>query len=65
MPLLLQFTVAGRGLGDTLSTQTVATEVVRTPTGSIGLVASVPLTTAIAVAVVSRGRPHGRARAGS
>ena len=36
--------------------QVIATEVVRTLVGSIGLVASVPLTTALAVVVVTRSR---------
>jgi len=56
LPLLLLFSVAERGLADTLTTQVIATEIVRTLVGSIGLVASVPLTTALAVAVVTRGR---------
>jgi uncharacterized membrane protein len=55
LPLLLLFSVAERGLGDTLTTQVIATELVRTLVGSIGLVASVPITTALAVAVASRG----------
>jgi len=54
LPLLLLFAVADRGLGDTLTTQVIATEVIRTLVGSIGLVVSVPLTTALAVAVVHR-----------
>ncbi|WP_312858878.1 YibE/F family protein [Pseudonocardia xinjiangensis] len=56
LPLLLLFSVAERGLTDTLTTQVIATEVVRTLVGSIGLVASVPLTTALAVAVITRTR---------
>jgi len=54
LPLLLLFSVAQRGLGDVLTTQVIATEVVRTLVGSIGLVASVPVTTAVAVAVATR-----------
>jgi uncharacterized membrane protein len=54
LPLLLLFSVADRGLGDVLTTQVIATEVVRALVGSIGLVASVPITTAVAVAVVTR-----------
>lgn len=58
LPVLLIFAVSDRGLGESLTTQTIATEVVRTLVGSIGLVAAVPLTTAVAVAVVTRsGRP--------
>jgi uncharacterized membrane protein len=50
------FTVAGQGPGSVLSSQDVATEVVRTLVGSIGLVASVPITTAFAAVVASRER---------
>jgi uncharacterized membrane protein len=56
LPLLLLFSVAQRGLDDVLTTQVIATEVIRTLVGSVGLVASVPLTTAVAVAVATRGR---------
>jgi uncharacterized membrane protein len=56
LPLLLLFSVAQRGLGDVLTTQVIATEVVRTLVGSIGLVAAVPVTTAVAVAVATRSR---------
>ena len=51
---MLIFSVSGRGLGDVVTTQEVATEVVRTLVGSIGLVASVPITTAVAAVVASR-----------
>ncbi|MGI5128759.1 YibE/F family protein [Pseudonocardia sp. CA-107938] len=54
LPLLLLFSVAERGLTDTLTTEVIAVEVVRTLVGSIGIVASVPVTTALAVAVVTR-----------
>ena len=57
LPLLLVFTEASRPLGDVISSETVAVEVVRTLVGSIGLVASVPITTALAVLVVSPTRP--------
>ena len=63
LPLMLLFTVAGRGPGDVLTSQDVATEIVRTLVGSIGLVASVPITTGLAALVASReepGRPLGR-----
>ncbi len=56
LPLLLLFSEAGRPLGDVLNGETVAVEVVRTLVGSIGLVASVPITTALAAAVVARGQ---------
>jgi uncharacterized membrane protein len=54
LPLMLIFSVSGRGLGDVATTQEVATEVVRTLVGGIGLVASVPVTTAPAALVASR-----------
>ena len=56
LPLLLLFTQSGLGMGDVLTTETVAVEVVQTLVGSIGLVASVPLTTALACWVVTRSR---------
>ena len=56
LPLLLLFSVAERGLVDTLTTEVIATEVVRTLVGTLGLVAAVPLTTALAVVVATRWR---------
>ena len=57
LPLMLLFSLSGQGLGDVLTTQSVATEVVRTLVGSIGLVASVPITTALAAVVATRESP--------
>lgn len=48
LPLLVIFTTSGEGLVGTLTNGVVAEEVVRTLVGSIGLVAAVPLTTALA-----------------
>jgi uncharacterized membrane protein len=67
LPLLLLFTLANRPVGDVLTGELVAEEIVRTLVGSIGLVASVPITTALAAAVASKVRPgrtppHGRPR---
>ncbi|MBO0851807.1 MAG: YibE/F family protein, partial [Pseudonocardia sp.] len=62
LPLMLAFTLVDRGIGDTLTTQTVATEVVRTLVGSIGLVASVPITTGVAALVAVRESPLRPAR---
>ena len=50
LPLLVIFTTGGEGLVGTLTNGVVAQEVVRTLVGSIGLVAAVPLTTALAAA---------------
>ena len=57
LPLLILFTLGDRPVGDILTGELVAAEIVRTLVGSIGLVASVPLTTALAAAVVTRSRP--------
>ena len=63
LPLLLIFTQAGRGLADVAAGELVAVEVVRTLVGSIGLVAAVPLTTALAAFVVTRGSSTARSDA--
>ncbi len=55
LPLLLVFTQGGRSLGDVAAGELVAVEIVRTLVGSIGLVAAVPVTTALAAFVVTRG----------
>jgi uncharacterized membrane protein len=54
LPLLLIYTQSGLAFGEVLATETVAVEIVQTLVGSIGLVASVPLTTALACWVVTR-----------
>ena len=59
LPLLLLFTQAGRSLVDVAAGELVAVEVVRTLVGSIGLVAAVPVTTALAALVVTRGTDGG------
>jgi uncharacterized membrane protein len=58
LPLLILFTLAESRLGDVLTGEVVAEEVIRTLVGSIGLVASVPITTALAVLVVGGSRKH-------
>jgi uncharacterized membrane protein len=54
LPLLLAFSLSGRGLFEIFTAQQVAQEVVRTLVGSIGLVAAVPVTTALAAIVAAR-----------
>ena len=56
LPLLLLFQQGHRPLGHVLTGEAIATEIVRALVGSIGLVASVPITTALAVAVVGAKR---------
>ena len=59
LPLLVLFTLSNQRLGDVLSGELVAEEIVRTLVGSIGLVASVPITTAITAFVATRHRHPG------
>lgn len=54
LPLLLLFTSSGQHFGDVITTEAIAAEIVRALVGSIGLVASVPLTTGLAALVVTR-----------
>ncbi|MEU4209878.1 YibE/F family protein [Streptomyces sp. NPDC026206] len=66
LPLLLLFSIADSGVGTVATSEIVAEEIVRTLVGSIGLVASVPVTTLLAALVVSADRHNastGRARA--
>ena len=53
LPLLLLFTLASRPVGDVLTGELMAEEILRTLIGSVGLVASVPLTTGLAALVAS------------
>jgi uncharacterized membrane protein len=67
LPLLLLFTISGTRLTDVLTSDVIATEVVRTLVGSIGLVASVPVTTGLAALLAtatptSRRGPRSRSR---
>ena len=55
LPLLLLFSVANRSLGDVLTSESVAIEIVRSAVGGIALALSVPLTTGIAVVLASPG----------
>ncbi|WP_353479681.1 YibE/F family protein [Streptomyces sp. ALI-76-A] len=57
LPLLLLFSIAQSSVGTVANSELVAAEIVRTLVGSIGLVASVPVTTALAALVVSADRP--------
>jgi uncharacterized membrane protein len=58
LPLLLLFSIARSGVLQVADSELVAEEIVRTLVGSIGLVASVPLTTALAALVVGADRPQ-------
>lgn len=56
LPLLLLFSIAESSVGAVANSELVAEEIVRTLVGSIGLVAAVPVTTALAALVVSADR---------
>ncbi|WP_067825440.1 YibE/F family protein [Actinomadura kijaniata] len=62
LPLLLLFTVGRQPLGEVVTGQIVAQEIVRSVAGTIGLIAAVPVTTVLAALARSRsdataGRP--------
>ncbi|UIX32671.1 YibE/F family protein [Streptomyces sp. GQFP] len=57
LPLLLLFSIAQSSVGTVANSELVAEEIVRTLVGSIGLVASVPVTTLLAALMVSADRP--------
>lgn len=59
LPLLLLFSGSDQGVGAVVTSEIVAEEVIRTLVGSIGLVASVPVTTALAAVVAARERVPG------
>jgi uncharacterized membrane protein len=56
LPLLLLFLLSRQSLGTVANSEIVATEIVRTLVGSIGLVAAVPVTTWLAASIVTP--PH-------
>ncbi|MGI5401518.1 YibE/F family protein [Streptomyces sp. CA-135486] len=64
LPLLLLFSIAQSSVGTVANSELVAEEIVRMLVGSIGLVASVPVTTALAGLVVSADRPGASEKAG-
>ncbi|CAN5283755.1 hypothetical protein BH23ACT9_BH23ACT9_03530 [soil metagenome] len=57
LPLLILFSVGGGPIAETLTSELVAQEIVRTLVGSIGLILAVPLTTAVAVMVTDGTTP--------
>ncbi|MEV1006303.1 YibE/F family protein [Streptomyces sp. NPDC049881] len=57
LPLLLLFMIARAGVSSVAFSELVSEEIVRTLVGSIGLVASVPVTTLLAALVVNADRP--------
>lgn len=57
LPLLILFATGDRALGGILTSELVAVEIVRALVGSLGLIAAVPITTALAAALIASGRP--------
>jgi uncharacterized membrane protein len=57
LPTLLVFSLAGTPFGEAVNLESVAGEVVATLVGSIGLIAAVPFTTALAALLALRLRP--------
>lgn len=56
LPVLLLLTVLERPIGEAITSEVFAAELLRTTIASIGLVLAVPVTTAVGVAAVSLGR---------
>ncbi|WP_217921377.1 YibE/F family protein [Miltoncostaea oceani] len=54
LPVLLVFSVAGTSTSDAVNSEVVASEIVATLVGSIGLIAAVPITTGIAALLATR-----------
>jgi uncharacterized membrane protein len=65
LPLLLLFSQGNTPFGRVATSQIVAVEVVRTVVGTIGLVLSVPVTTALAAAVLAPKEPSVDTASGS
>ncbi len=53
LPLLLFYSNVGIGISESITSEIIAVEIIRTLVGSIGLVAAVPLTTILAAVVVT------------
>ncbi|MFC4007353.1 YibE/F family protein [Nonomuraea purpurea] len=58
LPLLLLFSIGEQPLGDVLTTPVIAQEIVRSIVGTLGLIAAVPITTALAALTASRHHPE-------
>ena len=58
LPILLIFSSSDLAVGDAVTTEVVATQVVATLVGSIGLIAAVPLTTALAALLALEEEPE-------
>lgn len=54
LPLMVLFAAGNNPVGDTITSELIAQELVRSAVGTLGLIAAVPITTALAAATVSR-----------
>jgi uncharacterized membrane protein len=57
LPLVALFVYAGQSAGMVINSEVVAIEIVRTLAGSLGILAAVPVTTAIATFLLDRADP--------
>ena len=57
LPVLLIFSLGGTSFSDAVNSETIAEQIVATLVGSIGLIAAVPVTTAIAALLATSLRP--------
>jgi uncharacterized membrane protein len=63
LPILLVFTIGGTSFADAINGEAVAEQVIATLVGSIGLIASMPITTALAALLAPRMSNHALAHA--
>ena len=54
LPVLLYSSISGVGLGALLGSEDIASEIIRTLAGSVGIVAAVPVTTVLAALIAAR-----------
>ena len=62
LPVLLIFSFGGTGFTDAINSEAVAEQIVAMLVGSIGLIAAVPVTTALAALLATRVGPAALAR---
>ncbi|MCW6003178.1 YibE/F family protein [Micromonospora sp. CPCC 205371] len=60
LPVLLLIVAAGRAVTDSLTTEFLAQEIVRSVVATMGLIAAVPITTALAAVVAATGKRRSR-----
>jgi uncharacterized membrane protein len=58
LPVLLIFSIGGWSFGNAINTEAVAEQIVAMIVGSIGLIAAVPITTALAAIIASELPPE-------